>query len=220
MEISKKLYRRDIPIFIAAFSAALVIVESLTKIEQITPIKVVLVEWFTMIMPWTIILGYVTFITFHVKRISTLKERRDRNFYISLITILTAAFLFAIAFTTPMLQKGGLFKLIFEYTGGYLSGFYHVSVWLAFAWGIYRFMRPKSLEWIAFIVTFLLYSFKEIPVFPALIPQLTPIGLWVEAVVSKGGVRWALVSTAITAVAIGLRIILMKERGIIEEEVY
>jgi hypothetical protein len=164
-------------------------------------------------------MAIVTMLLWSISDVRRIKDWKDKSFYSSAVTlVIFVAFILLGLAEYPKLQAGKTFDLFYLYTAGYLSTSRSFNMWIAFAVMMVRYMRVNTIEAAAYFVVLWMYLFRELTMLPGLWPPFASIGTWVETALGAPAWRTLVIVAAVGAVLVAYRTLLMRERGIMEEE--
>jgi hypothetical protein len=215
---SKRLYQRHLPLFLAAAVVGLFIIQFLTG--AIKPQIDFLTKTGTTLSFFTRAFGIVILLLYTVRRLTTEKDYTSKEWYVSFVTLLSFLFIFL----WPLVAEGGidnpLFKNFYLYTIGFIEvPTAHLGCAFGYAAALIRYLRVKDIESGVFALSMFLYIFRELTLFPAIWTGFSTIGTYVEDTIGTPTKRTLVLVAAISALIIGVRTLVGRERGIIEEEV-
>ena len=80
----------------------------------------------------------------------------------------------------------------------------------------YRTFTVASIEAIALLISGIIYTLRQIPLFPVFAPWLVPVGEWILLVPNVGGGRGAVICAAMAALVVGIRTLWGREITMVE----
>jgi hypothetical protein len=218
MTRGKNAYLIFLPLFIAAVIVGVYIVNYLFD-PALSGLTANISKSATTIALFTQLLAIVTMLIMAVGEVQRSKDYTDKRFYSNAIILVTfVAFILLALANYPALHKGDSFELLYLYTAGYLSSSRSFNMWIAFAVMLIRYMRITSIESFAYLAALVMYTMREFTVLPAIWAPFAAIGTWTENTLGTPAWRTLVMVAAVGAVLIAFRTLIMKERGILEEE--
>ena len=173
----------------------------------------------TTIALFTQLLAIVTMLIMATGEVRRAKNWADKRFYTNAIILVTfAAFVLLALASYPALHTGATFELVYLYTAGYLSSSRSFNMWIAFAVMLIRYMRITSIESFAYLAALVMYTMREFTVLPAIWAPFAAIGTWTENTLGTPAWRTLVMVAAVGGILVAYRTLVMKERGILEEE--
>ena len=216
--MSKALYQRQIPLFVISFLVALFMVESVIAYQPLTDLKNSATAWVTIVANVATLYGITTLLILHVRRL-TKAEQQLRQRFPSIVTLATMALFIAVS-----LIYGGYQSELFQFL--YLEALSIVGLnmialkYSGHFFATYRsFTRHMSWEAVLFFVSWFISVARNVSLLIYLFPWLAPIADWIYLVPNVAALRAATLAAAVGTVMVGLRALIMRERGIIETEV-
>jgi hypothetical protein len=187
---------------------------------QIAPVKAVAGEfttWVAMISTMAILYGVVTLIVWRGRTVVSDAPFRDKVSSISFFVV------FAIASVAMLLLPGAAsnqtFTNYYTLTIGVAATCITALRYAGHFYATYRmFSRVRSIESIALFGSFTLSLLASSSFTVYLWPPMASIGVWIMNVPHVAASRAATISLGIGGVMMGMRALVLKERGIIEAE--
>lgn len=213
--MSKRVYQRTTPLFIVSIFAGIIIATYFLPVKPLQDLTNELVQWGSILVGWTVFFAVATSLLYLARQVG----KGFKYTYNSLLVFLIMGILLAVAFAYPGLASGPLYSQIFNVVIG--NTFTAIQGVLTFNLivGAYRAMRARNIEATVLMLAGLSWLAASVPVGPALLPIITPIGEFFTYQVNLAGTRGPLIAAAIGGVVLAIRAIMTKEPSVIELEV-
>ena len=120
-QLSKRIYQRQIPVYIVSLIAGIFIVEYFISYSPLTVVKSELTLWSTVIYSFSLLYGFVVLIMGQVRTLARVREsKRIRN---SIICVGAIIFFYALGYVFSMFRGSTLLVAIWP-------TFYDIGVWI------------------------------------------------------------------------------------------
>ena len=216
--MSKRLYQRQLPVFLMSAIAAVITIEYFFGVQGLTDLKVELTQWGNIVAAFVLLFSQATLLMMHGQRLS---ERKASRSLISNSAIFFATWIiFAILiFSTPQQEGGELFRMVFI---GIISlidlGILAMKVGPHVLISMRLFWKITSIDAAAFFGSWIFSYFGEASSLVYIWPGFASIRDWIMAVPHASAMRGALLVAAIGSTVLGIRAIAGKEPGLVEME--
>lgn len=200
--------RSEIPMIITLVVGLLILGANFFDVNALTNAANLLVGWGSSLAAFSIFYGTFTLYLFFYKRVSERDE--DWMFYGWALVILTITFI--IGLIPPFGDNEWINWVLFYVrapTRATLSALSGLSIMSA----VYRSMRARSFEASIFMIACIIMICRNSELF-----GLEPIGDWVFNYVMVSGTRAIIIGAGIGTIALGVRTLLGKERGVALKE--
>lgn len=198
------LVRRDIPLAIAVIAIGVMIGDYV--FAPLKAITLAIQNGTIIVSAFAMGLAMVSMTIYHIRVV----YRRGPGWYYSICT-LVACYTFMIAGLTPPLLGGPQYHWMYKWINT-VSGrttYAALAFWISAA--ALRTLRLRSLEASLMVVTAMICMFANAPL-SALMGPFKPIASWLLRVPSTAAYRAIAITTACGVFALGLRVILGRER--------
>jgi hypothetical protein len=219
--LTKRLYQRDIPIFITSFVIAVLLIQYFVVIQPVDILRGAMLSWANIISLMIWLYANAVLIIVHTRRISAGSKERRRDFFESIIILGTFLFFIVIALSDPAnLDRSYIYTLIYaQFAGDIFVATEAVAVTHT-AYNIWKRVSQSRFtpEILVLIFVFVTMWLRDIIFVTFYVPQLKMFGDWVEAVPYLTVNRAITLTTAIGTLIVAIRALVGKEPGIIEME--
>jgi predicted neutral ceramidase superfamily lipid hydrolase len=213
--VSKRVYQRTTPLFMVSVFAGIVIATYFLPVEPLKSVTNELIQWGSILVGWTVFFSVVTSLIFLGRQVG----KGFKYTYNSLLVFLILIVLLAVAFGYPGYGSGPLYTQIFNVVVGNTFTALQGVLTFNLIVGAYRAMKARSIEATVLMLAGLSWLAASVPVGPALLPVITPIGEFFTYQVNTAGARGPLIAASIGALVLVIRAIMTKEPSVIELEV-
>jgi len=202
------IIRRQIPIIIVFVISSLVMVDYFLSIPGTGPIVKDLQNWGVILTAFTLGYGAVNLFYLHTRHIS----RRTPGQWPFSIWLL----LMVVVFTIVGVSYGATSK---EYSWLYNSSYFALSatVYSSLGFymtsGIYRTLRPRSVESALLLATGVIALMRNAPALAVNAPILISMDSWLSSIPTTSAQRGIMIGAALGAIALGIRTMIGKETG-------
>lgn len=221
--VSRRVYQRQIPLFIVSVVAAIFMAEYFTGNPELTPpvkspltpVTAELSLWGTIIYAFTLLFGYVGLLRYQARRV---QQRKTTKLAVLGGTCIGAAAVFSIlGIVLPGGITGSQFRMWYTYIVAFAGGGMYTA-WVHHPYNSYRYFRLTSIESATMFLTWILIVLRELSMFVAIWEPFYAIGTWVEGVPNTAVQRAALAAYAVGSMVLALRALVWKEPGLVEME--
>jgi len=221
LSLSKRLYQRSAPIYIAAFIIGFMVVQYFIKYEPLDALRGQTLIWANIVSLWVWAFANVVLVLNSSRRVSRARQEDPRAWYESAFTLATIVALLLIAFIDPVkLDQNPIYSTIYK---GLIGAIYLGIESTAITYQVYNIWRRLvtariTPETLVIIVTFLLMGFRSIALLTYSVPQTFIIAEWIEKVAYTTTTRAITIVSAVGTLILAIRALVGKEPGIIEME--
>jgi len=198
------LIGREIPLAIAV--AAIVLMIGDYVLLPLEPIAMTIRNWTVIVAAFGMIVGMVSMTIYHLRVIM----RRESDWYYSVFTLIACYAFFIFALIPPILtstQFNFMYKWINSVSARTTYG--ALAFWISAA--ALRTLKAKSFESTLLVVAAMICMFANAPV-SVMVGPFKPVAAWLLDVPSTGAYRGIIITSACGVVALGLRILIGRER--------
>lgn len=206
--------RREFPTIILTACGVIMLLAFFTPFEAFTTIKGTLTAWTIVIASTSTWLGF-----------AYMSYAQYRMYKRNPTTIQLIYFVTPFAFFLLFLIVGASFpgdvnspqylwllSSIYQQVGATV----YAVMFFTLASSAYRTFTVASIEAIALLLSGVIYTLRQIPLFPYFVPWLVPVGEWMLLVPNVGGGRGAVICAAMAALVLGIRTLWGKELTMVE----
>ncbi len=194
------------PVVIGGILGMVIILDNFIKYKPLQTTSQVLTSWVVVISGFAMLLGAVNMILVHTKRIQS-RDRSDES------SLLLLSLFVMIIFGVFVGRNSGIFKFLFDNVvvpAG--STFYSVAIFYI-ASAAYRVFRVKNLAGFVVLAAAFLEIMGRMPMVVAVSDRFPVIAEWLMGPPTVGAQRAVMISGAVGAIALGIRVLLGIERG-------
>ncbi|MEM0053154.1 MAG: hypothetical protein QXL89_03145 [Nitrososphaeria archaeon] len=211
--MSSTFLNKELPIILIFVTGVIMIVSYFVSAPEIylDPLASNLSQAAALIAAYATILGILTLAIIHVNHII----KRTKGQWVYSIVVLALALLMIVVGFIGELGTHPYFIWLYQYplialdtTIYSLLAFYIVSA-------AFRAFKVRSVEALILVVAGIFVMLMNAPVGAAIWSGFPTIGNWVMSVPNTSGFRGFIIGAAIGAIAIGLRVLLGKEKGVL-----
>jgi len=219
--MSKRVYQRQIPLFLAALITGIFIAEYFLVYEPLAALKKELTEWGTIISLFILLFGNLMLLASHIRKLGQRDRLPGKEYFRSVVFIIFVIGFFALAFASgPNLTSGALYMLVWTNTYGIMGIGIAVGHHTFFTWhAIKRIITLRTLDVAVLLITTIFSLFLYTTSVVAVAPQLGDLANWIKGIPNTAAQRAALAAAAIGGIVLGIRALVMRETGLIEAEV-
>jgi hypothetical protein len=209
-------YRRQGPLYLASAAAIIILAEYFLATTALDPIKETLVSWSTLLTSFASLFAFSTLL---ISYANPWVKGRTQTSHEKVLNISFWVFFLAMAIIGIALGTGDSFAKLWHtaWYRGPLSMKW--GLWAVYmVWSTYRIFKARDWGTLVFALSMMFWLTKNSPS-GALIPGVDPIGTWIIQFPSLGGIRAGTIAYGLGAVVVGIRLLLTRERGLLEREV-
>jgi len=206
--------RRNLPLVITFISGMLLIGDFYLRSPATASFNKLVSDWLTFINvagTFAVVIGMGTLTRIHVRKLRQHKE----GWYNSVVLLIA---LYGLLITGLVLGEG---KFTAHPTYAYWFNNLYVPLdstifsMLAFyiASASYRAFRARTAEATVLLISAVVVMIGRAPIGPAIWSDLGPITSWIMAVPNNAGMRGIMIGVALGVLAMGIRVLLGRERG-------
>ena len=220
--MSKRMYQRQVPVFLVSFLIAVFFIEYF-GIEN--PIMKGLVTeflgWGSMIALISLSFGYFSLMLMHVQRIRA-RTRGSEGvsgtlLFKSIVVVASFVLLMLLGLGEGKGQMGEMYMFWFTATVA-MAGATWWQEWTHHFYAPFRMFRITTIETATLFLSWLLICLREMGAVVAYIPQFEAIGDWIMKVPYMASNRGAMIAAGIGVVVLAIRALVGREPGLIEME--
>ncbi|MDD5530497.1 MAG: hypothetical protein PHX21_10800 [bacterium] len=206
--------RREIPLAITFITGILIIIGFFVPHKPIGEIQTIFLEWYSIIVGFTMIIGLITLSTVHTRNI----RRHSPGFGYSIALILSIVITLIVCFYSGF-KYGGLFDPGTPFMWYYNSVFIPLSATmfalLAFfiASASYRAFRARNIEATLLLLAGVLVMIGRIPLGELMWDKFPGIAEWIMNIPQMSAKRGMLIGIALGMIVTSLRQVLGIERS-------
>jgi len=199
---------RRIPMLITAVIVSLIVFEYFFDVQAATTMSENVQRWAVVVMAFTLGLGAINLFQIHGAKVL----RKGKEWYLSvwLLFIMVLTIVFGIVSGPFEDSFRFLYEDVFMHLGGTataLQGFFILSA-------AYRTFRARNLEAAFLVGAGILMCFYQAPFGVLIWKGFNVIGSWLFTVAVSSAFRGIIIGSAIGAIAVGVRIVLGREKGL------
>ncbi len=195
--------RRELPTIIVSACGVIMLLSFFTTFEVFTTIKATLTAWTIVIASTSTWLGfaYMSYAQYRTyKRDPTTSQLiYFATPFVFFLLFLVVGFSFPGDVNSP--QYLWLLSSIYQQVGATV----YAVMFFTLASSAYRTFTVASIEATALLLSGVIYTLRQIPLFPYFAPWLMPLGEWILLVPNVGGGRGAVICAAMAALVVGIR---------------
>lgn len=218
--MSRRLYQRQIPLYLVSVIAGLFIVEYFFGNQPTNPLTIAkneLTLWSTVIYGFVLLYSFIFLIMGQVRTVAREKgPKRIRN---SLVCIGAIIFFYTLSYVFPRGPSDPSYQTMYLFLVTYAAAARSVPWSLGGAYCCYRYLRLTSLEATVLTVAALFTMFRGTTVLTLIWPPFYGIGVWIESVLATSVIMAFVTAAAIGTIVLTIRGIAGREPGLIELEV-
>jgi len=219
--LTKRLYQRDIPIFITSFVIAVLLIQYFVAFQPVDVVRGAILSWANIISLMIWLFASVVLIMVHTRRVSAGSKGSRRDYFESIIILGTFLFFVVIALSDPAnLDRNYVYTLIYaQFAGDIFVATEAVAVTHT-AYNIWKRVCQSRFtpEILVLVFVFIAMWLRDIIFVTFYVPQAKMFGDWLEAVPYLTVNRAITLTTAIGTLIVAVRALVGKEPGIIEME--
>jgi uncharacterized membrane protein len=217
--MSRRIYQRQIPLFLIAVLAGIFIVEYfLVPIGPLTALKDELLAWGVNMSAVAILFGQIMLILWHGRVLMARKETPRRLFESGVFAAGFIAF-GLLALSDPRTISGDLFTMLYlAFVMKFSQGIGSCG-WPAQVNAVFRMFKVTSLETLTISTVYVVTWLRYLTAFTAFVPIIIPVVDWIITVPHAAAQRAGLIGAAVGAIVIGIRALVGREPGLMEYEV-
>jgi hypothetical protein len=220
VSISKRLYQRQIPIFLVSFIIAVMLVQYIVVNPIIEEVRKEMLLWANIVSLIVWLFANVVLIINNSRRVLRAKEDR-RLWYESIIILASTAFFLLLALSNPaQMEKNTNYVTVYKV----LIGAIYLGIEAtAITYQNYNIIRRLSTqrftpEVVVLVLSCVITLLRGMTAITYNYPQVFAVGNWVEQVAYGSASRAATVVLAIGSLILATRALVGREPGIIEME--
>lgn len=215
--ISRRLYQRQIPIFLVAVIAGIFLVEYfVVPIKELTAVKNELLAWSVNMSAFALIFGQFMLIARYGR---ILRARSDRRRILeSVVFFGSFAVLGILGLVDPKNVSGDLFNLWYSAIIVQFAFGLGNSQWPVQVNAVFRMFKVTSPETLVIVSVYVITLLRFLSVFTANVPAINPVFDWIVAIPHSAANRAALIGAGVGAIVVGMRALIGKEPGLMEYE--
>lgn len=215
--LGRSIYQRSLPIFLVSFVTAMLIAQYFVNYGPLNTFSSEANNWGVIISTFILLYGSILLLVGNVRSLITRRTRKE--VFNSAVFLFFMVLYVAVGVSDPKLTNSPLFLGL---NAGVL-GIINITLWMnasAFSgWETLKAAsRIRSIDGLAFMVSFLPSVFFRMTVLLAIWPPFFTIGNWFITVPNVAVTRAALGAAAVGGVVLGLRALWGKEPGLVEME--
>lgn len=205
--------RRTIPLIITFLAGMIMLVEYFFKIQPISDIASMLMNFGIVIAGFALGLGAANLFIIHGRHI---KKRTPKQWYFSL-------WLFIVMFTFIIIGVGytvnaPAYVWLFQNTLTAVSTTTYSLLAFFIASAAYRAFRLRTFEGAILLISGVILMLANIPVVSISIPVIADLANWIRQVPTMAGLRAIMIGAAVGTVVLGIRTFLGQEKGYMGRE--
>jgi hypothetical protein len=215
MELGKRTYQMQIPVFLASVLITLYVVEEFTKAQALTNITTELSLWGTIIISITFLFGYFFGVLQHLTRvIRNRKQPFNKGQFRGIVTL--ASFTFTSLLVLAVGLNDQTYQWVYQYIPGYISLIYVGPLMMRYM--VQRLIRFDDIYTTLFFATMLFCGIAYIPIVNANVPFIYDIYVWLQNIPNTAASQATVLTVGVGAAILGVRALIGREPGIIEIE--
>lgn len=206
--------RREVPLTITFITGFLIIIGFFIPHQPIGETQTVFLEWYTIIVGFTMVVGLITLSAVHMRFI----RRRSQGYGYSIILIISLVVTLVVCFYSGFKYKG-LFEVGTPFMWYYNSIFVPLSATmfsiLAFfiASASYRAFRARNIEATLLLIAGILVMIGRVPIGEVIWAKFPIIAEWIMDIPQMSAKRGILLGVSLGMIVTALRQILGIERS-------
>lgn len=200
--------RRPLPLYLMAFFSTLVLLQFFINIPELNTAVTYFSQWATALAAFVLVVGIVNVLHHHYR---VYQKREEKRWYFSVWAIFLI-----ITLTAYGLWVGGAYTANFEWFWFTLSAWPYSSTLTVqclyqFSAG-YRAFRARSIEATLLLVGAFITILGYSPLTATLFPAIQNLATWLANYPAAASNRGVLIGTGVGALALGIRIVLGREK--------
>jgi len=203
----KLTLERNLPLVAAFLIGVIIVVAYFVDIPQLTRVSTELRNWAVIITAFTMGIGLVNLSSVHVKRIAAMNRK---DWYNSVLLLAAMGTMFVATYYQKSFES--LFKYLFDNVYGPLGTAMMSLVMFGMAVTCYRGFKLKNLDGFFIVFGAVATMLGNAPVGAAISKYIPALSDWVYKIPNVAGQRGILISSAVGALAVGLRVLVGLER--------
>jgi hypothetical protein len=200
--------RREIPVVVAGVVMLLGMMQSYLTIEVIDDFMALLKTWALLIMAFAVGLAAIRMFRFEYRSIA----RREHEWIFSVWIIFFTFATWIIGLVPPVLSSVG-FNFILVNIITVMDGTMWSLGGFSFFIGTFRAYRVRNIESLVMVVATIIMIAGLMPGLPVWVPAVNSAYTWVFNWAQLGGRRGLLIAEGFGVAALGIRVMLGRERG-------
>ena len=208
------LVKRSAPLYLASACAFIVLAEYFVSgVPALTTIKTKIVSYSTTIANFGGIFAIITLLIRYFRPwIRGEKQTRDEK---ALNLSFWACFIVFGILTITASPYRSMFYTAFQ-TSPLSTSWATWTIYMLYA--TYRIFKARDIGTIVFVASMMIWLTKQAPSGPVISPVVNDLGNWLITYPSKGGVRAGSIAYGLGALVLGLRLLILREKGLLERE--
>ena len=217
--MSRKVYRTSIPYAFLVGAIILTILDWTFDFAPFNTAKSLMTQWGTLIGGFLMVLAVATLLRHYTQKIMRMETKTMEFWYA--ITLWGG---FLVFFLSSLLLPDGRNNPLYIYLFDNIISPFNLAQYrgIMMAYTVlaaYYALKMSSLETTVFMSSGIIWLMRQIPLGVYLVPQVAQIGDWISTVPNTAGARGAGVAIAIGGLIMGMRVLVGKEPGLVEEDV-
>jgi hypothetical protein len=206
--------RRELPTILLTACGVLMLLAFFTPFKEFTTIKGILTSWTIVVAATSTWLGFAYMSYAQYRMYQRNPTRIQLIYFITPFAFFSLFLIVGVSFPGDVSSPQYLWLLssIYQQVGATI----YAVMFFTLASSAYRTFTVASIESIALLLGGVIYTLRQIPLFPVFAPWLVPVGEWILLVPNVGGGRGAVICAAMAALVVGIRTLWGKEMTMVE----
>jgi len=220
VSVSKRLYQRQIPIFLVSFIIAVMLVQYIVVNPTIEEVRKEMLLWANIVSLIVWLFANVVLILNNSRRVLRAKEDR-RLWYESILILASTAFFLLLALSNPaQMEKNTNYVTVYKVLIGAIYLGIEATALTYQNYNIIRRLSTQRLtpEVVVLVLCCVIQWLRGMTVITYNYPQVFAVAEWVEKVAYSSATRAATVVLAVGSLILAIRALVGREPGIIEME--
>lgn len=212
--MSKKFYRRDLPLIIGTIAGIILIIQYfVSPNSQINTARGELLIWASICASFGVLVGAVGVIMIHVERVAK-GATEARAFSTLLLGTVTLFVIVAVSY--PRLTASPQYALLYTHIGAALASSVRAVAFCSCLIGAYRAFRVQSVDALVMFIAGSIYLVRGLTIGPYLLPAIVPIGDWIAQVPNVAATRGGTFAATVGALILAIRVFAGREKSVEE----
>lgn len=198
-----------IPSLLTVFSGVIILMDYYLRLPYIPDLSGFLKNTSVIIVTIAMIMGVINVFSIHSHHLI----KRTSGQWLYSLSLLIPMIVMMIAGLTPPIATHAAYQWLFNTIQNRVGQAVYSILAFFLASAAFRAFRARNLEALILLVSGFVIMLSSAPVGAAVLPAITPLGEWFQSVPNMGAQRGIILTVAVGAITLGIRLFLGREKA-------